>query len=150
MPTLIQNKKIYLNYEILEKFDAGLDLRGHEVKSLRNKQGSLEGSHVRARGGEVFLVGAHIPPYQMANTPKDYDPYRTRKLLVTKKEIAEIAKAEGTKGLTIVPISLYTKGRHIKLSLGIARGKKKYDKRETLKKKDTRRDIERELKERMR
>jgi len=146
MPTLIQNKKVHLNYEILEKFDAGLELRGFEVKSLRNKQGSLEGAHVIIRGNEAFLVGAHIPPYQTANAPKSYDPYDNRKLLLTKKELAELAGAESQKGLTIAPISLYTKGRYVKLSLGIARGKKKYDKRETIKKKDTARDIERDIK----
>ncbi len=146
MPTLIKNKKIYLNYEILDNFDAGLELYGFEVKSIRNKQGSLEGSYVRVRGGEVFLVGANIPPYQQANTPKDYDAYRVRKLLITKKEITQITTAEKTRGLTLVPISIHTKGRNIKLYFGVARGKKKYDKREDLKKKDSRRDVEREMK----
>jgi len=146
MPTLVQNKKVHLNYEILDKFDAGLELRGFEVKALRNKQGSLEGSHIIVRGNEAFLIGAHISPYQPANAPNDYDPYRNRKLLLTQKELAELAGAESQKGLTIAPISLYTKGRNIKLSLGIARGKKKFDKRETIKKKDTQRDIERDVK----
>lgn len=150
MPTLVQNKKVHLNFEILDEFEAGLELHGFEVKALRNKQGSLEGSHIIIRAGEAFLVGAHIPPFQPANTPKTYDSYRPRRLLLAKKELAELGSAEATKGLTIVPISLYTKGRNIKLSLGIARGKKKYDKRETIKKKDTRRDIERDLKERLR
>ena len=148
MPTLIQNKKVNLNYEIMEKYDAGLSLRGYEVKSIRNKHGSLEGSYIIVRGNEAFLIGARIPPYQASNTPAGYAPYRNRKLLLTKKEISELSGFEKKKGLTIIPIMLYTKGHNIKLSLGIGRGKKKYDKRETIKKKDTLRDVARELKER--
>ena len=146
MPTLIHNKKVHFDYEILEEFEAGIELLGFEVKSLRAKRGSLEGAHVTIRGGEAFLINAEIPPYQPSNTPKDYDPKRRRKLLLTKKEISLLAGKEAQKGLTLVPISLYTKGRHIKLSFGIARGKKKYDKRETIKKRDTERDVARELK----
>ncbi len=147
MPTLIKNKKVYFDYEILDKFDAGIELFGYEVKSLRNKRGSLEGTHATVRGNEAFLIGMDIPPYQPANAPKDYNPRRNRKLLLTKKELSELAGKESQKGLTIVPISLYTKGRNIKVSLGVARGKKKYDKRESIKKRDTQRDIERELKQ---
>jgi|SRR3989344_2004463 len=146
MPTLVENKKAYFNYEILEKFEAGIELVGLEVKSLKGKHGSLEGSRVLARGDEAFVVGMHIPPYQPSNTPKDYDPLRNRRLLLTKKEIDVILGAESKKGLTVVPISLYTKGRKIKISVGIARGKKKYDKRETIKKRDMERDVARELK----
>jgi len=147
MPTLLKNKKVHFNYEILDQFDAGIELSGIEVKSLRNKRGSLEGSHVIVRGDEAFLVGADIPPFQPKNAPKGYDSRRTRKLLLTKKEISELSGKEKQKGLTIVPISLYTKGRNIKLSLGVARGKKKYDKREDIKKRDTQRDIVRDLKQ---
>jgi len=147
MPTLIQNKKVYFDYEILDKFDAGIELFGYEVKSLRNKRGSLEGTHITVRGNEAFLIGMDINAYQPANAPKDYDARRNRKLLLTKKELSELAGKESQKGLTIVPISLYTKGRNIKVSLGVARGKKKYDKRETIKKRDTQRDIERDLKQ---
>ena len=147
MPTLIQNKKVHFNYEILEKFDAGIELFGYEVKSLRNKRGSLDGAHITVRGNEAFLINADIPPYQPANTPKSYDSRRNRRLLLTKKELSELAGKEKQKGLTIVPISLYTKRRNIKLSLGVARGKKKYDKRETIKKRDTQRDMARELKQ---
>ncbi len=147
MPTLIQNKKVYFDYEILDKFDAGIELFGYEVKSLRNKRGSLEGTHITVRGNEAFLIGMDINAYQPANAPKDYDPRRNRKLLLTKKELSELAGKESQKGLTIIPISLYTKGRNIKVSLGVTRGKKKYDKRETIKKRDTQRDIERELKQ---
>ncbi len=147
MPTLIQNKKVHFDYEIMDKFDSGIELFGYEVKSLRNKRGSLEGTHITIRGNEAFLIGMDIPPYQPANAPKDYEPRRNRKLLLTKKELRELAGKESQRGLTLIPISLYTKGRYIKVSLGIARGKKKYDKRETIKKRDAKRDIERDLKQ---
>ena len=146
MPTLVQNKKAGLNYETLETFEAGLELLGPEVKSLREGQGSLEGAHVVVRGGEAYLVGAHIPPYQPGNTPQGYDAERTRKLLLTQKELATLSVNEEKKGLTIVPLSVYTKNRKLKLQIAIARGKKKYDKREDLKKKDAKREIDRSLK----
>jgi len=144
--SLIQNKKVYLNYEIQETFSAGIELFGFEVKSLRKKQGSLEGAYIIARGNEVFLIGATIPPYQPTNTPDNYDPARNRKLLLTKKEIERLSSFEKQKGLTIVPISVYNKGIKIKIEIGVAKGKKKYDKRESIKKKDTERDLKRTLK----
>jgi SsrA-binding protein len=143
---LIQNRKAYFNYEILEKIEAGIELLGFEVKSLKKGQGSLEGSHNTVRGNEVFVINMQIPPYQPANTPKDYDPVRNRRLLLTKKEIGQLAGAEGQKGLTVVPLSVYNKGRKLKLEIAIVRGKKKYDKRETIKKHDTEREIRRSLK----
>lgn len=143
---LVENKKAYLNYEILGELEAGLELLGGEVKSLRAGQGKLEGAHAIVRNGEAYLVGAHVPPYQAANTPAEYDPDRTRKLLLTKPEIAKLAEFEGQKGLTIVPLRVYNKGRNLKLSLGIARGRKKYDKRAVLKERDTKREIDRSLK----
>jgi len=143
---LINNKKAHFNYEILEKIEAGIELFGFEVKSLKKGQGSLEGSHATIRGDEAFLVGMQIPPYQPANTPGDYDPSRNRRLLLTKKEITGLEKIENQKGLTIVPLSVYNKGRKLKIELAIARGKKKYDKRETIKKRDTEREIKREIK----
>jgi len=138
---LVENKKAHLNYEILEEYEAGLELLGPEVKSLRNKLGKLDGSHITVRGGEAYLIGASIPPYQSGNTPADYEPMRNRKLLLTKKEIAILGAHESQKGLTIVPLSVYNKGRRIKLEIGLAKGKKKYDKRESLKKKDLRREL---------
>lgn len=146
MSALIENKKAFFNYEILEKFEAGLSLRGFEVKSLRNKQGSILGSRVIIRGGEAFVVGMEIPPYQPANMPKEYEPQRTRKLLLKKNEIKYLLGKGEERGLTIVPIRVYNKGRVIKMEIGIARGKKKYDKRETIKKRESKRKIERELK----
>ncbi len=144
--SLISNKKAHFNYEILETYTAGIELFGYEVKSLKKGQGSLEGSHVTVRGAEAYIVGMFVPPYQPANTPTDYDPYRNRKLLLHKKEIEVLGKVENKKGLTIVPLSVYNKGSKIKLDIASAKGKKKFDKRETLKKRDSDRDIARDLK----
>jgi len=144
--SLIQNKKANFNYEVLEKFEAGLELLGFEVKAIKNKQGNIDGAYVVIRGGEAFLIGADIPPYQGKNTPASYERIRNRKLLLTKKEIARIADEETKKGLTIVPISLYNKGVKIKVELAIVRGKRKFDKRETIKKRDSDREIRRTLK----
>ena len=143
---LIRNKKATLNYEIMETFEAGIELLGFEVKSVRNHQGSLEGAHVVVRGNEAFIVKSTIPPYQPGNMPKDYDAERPRRLLLNKKELSELSGAESHKGLTVVPISMYNKGRVIKVSVAVVRGKKKYDKREDLKKRDTERELRRSLK----
>src|SRR3989338_4859856 len=144
--SLIVNKKAGFNYEFLEKMETGIVLAGFEVKSLKSGRGSLDGAYVSVRNGEVFLVHAHIPPYQAVNTPKEYDQYRDRKLLLNKKEIAHLVGFEKQKNLTIVPISVYNKGGKIKVEIAIARGKKKYDKRETIKKRDIEREIGRSLK----
>lgn len=146
MSSLIQNRKAHFNYEILERIEAGIELLGFEVKSLKGGQGSLEGAHIIMRGNEAFVINMQIPPYQPANTPKDYDPIRNRKLLLTKKEIIDLGKKEGQKWLTIIPLSVYNKGKKVKLEIAVVRGKKKYDKRETIKKRDTEREIERDLK----
>src|ERR1700751_1097595 len=111
---LIVNKKAGLRFEILKPFQAGIELSGAETKSLRNRQGSLEGARVLVRGGEAFLVGMSIPPYQVANMPEDYEPEKNRRLLLKKDEIAEIADAESKKGLTVVPFEVYNAGRYIK------------------------------------
>ena len=145
--SLITNKKAHFNYEILDTYSAGIELFGYEVKSLKKSQGSLEGSHVTVRGNEAYVVGMFIPPYQPNNTPKDYDPHRNRKLLLKKNEIIDLAKVEGMKGLTIVPLSVYNRGDKIKLDIATAKGKKKFDKRETLKKRTADRDIERDMKD---
>lgn len=146
MADLIKNKKVYFNFEITKEIEAGIQLHGFEVKSVRKKQGSLDGSYVIIRGNEAFLIGAYIPPFQPANAPETYDPERVRKLLLNSDEISELIGLEKQKGLTIVAISMYNKGRNLKVKIGIAKGKKKYDKREDIKKKDTKRDIERTLK----
>lgn len=146
MTYLVENKKARLNYEVLEEYEAGLELFGGEVKALKNKQGSLEGSRVVIRSGEAFLLGFHIPPYQPNNTSLDYDPERTRRLLLTKKEIEELTGRGEQKGLTIIPISVYNKNRWLKVKIALVRGKKKFDKREDIKRRDVERDIGRHLK----
>ncbi len=145
---LIEHKKVRLEYELLEEYEAGLELLGLEVKSLRARHGKLEGAHIVVRDGEAYLVGATIPPYQPSNTPKEYDPARTRKLLLTQKEITALSGFEGQKGLTIVPISVYNKGSNLKLRIAVARGRKQYDKRAVLKERDSKREISRTLKNR--
>jgi len=146
MSDFIKNKKISLNFKILEEYTAGIELLGFEVKSIKAKKGSLEGTHITVRGGEAYLIGSFIPPYQTNNTPKSYDPHRNRKLLLTKKELHDLKAFESHKGLTIVPMSMYNKSNLIKVRIAVAQGKKKFDKREDIKKKDMSRDIERQLK----
>jgi SsrA-binding protein len=109
---------------------------------------SLEGAFIIIRGGEAYLINSNIPPYQAKNAPSDYDPLRNRKILLTKKEISELAGSEKNKSLTIVPISVYNKNRKIKVEIALVKGKKKFDKRETTKKRETDREIRREIKER--
>lgn len=146
MSTYISNKKAHFNYEILETFEAGISLFGYEVKAIRAGRGKLEGGHVVIRGGEAFLVGVSISYFQEANTPKGYDTERTRKLLLSKKQLKELERGGEQAGLTIVPIKLYNVGRNIKLEIALVRGKKKADKRESIKKRDVKRDIDRILK----
>ncbi len=146
MASYAENRKARFNYEIVEKYEAGIELVGTEVKSVRGGQMSLEGAFVIVRGGEAYLINANIPPYQPKNAPKDYDPLRNRKLLLTKKEISELAGNEKNKSLTIVPISVYNKNRKIKIEISLVKGKKKFDKRETIKRRETDRDIRREVK----
>jgi len=146
--TLLENKKAYFDYEILEKFEAGLELRGGEVKSLRLKQGSLAGSRVIIRGGEAFLVGMSIVPYQPNNisgSPKEGEEQRTVKLLLTKREIDYLSGKAEERGLTITPLKLYNLGKKIKAEIALVRGKKKHEKREKIKKRETERMIRREF-----
>ena len=138
---LVENKKLRLTYSVSETYQAGIELEGSEVKSLRARLGSLEGSKVVIRGGEAFLVGAYIPPYQPANTPKNYDEHRTRRLLLTKEEIALLAQAEEKSDLTLHPISLYTKGSFIKCDVAVCKKLHKHDKREKVKEEISRREM---------
>ena len=147
MANYAENRRAKFDYEILEKYEAGIELLGVEVKSVRGGQMSLEGAFVIIRGDEVFLINANIPPYQPKNAPADFDPLRNRKLLLTQKEIKELTKKEHT-NLTIVPISVYNKGRKIKLEIALVKGKKKFDKRESIKKRETDRNVRRELRDR--
>ena len=146
MSVLIDNRKAHFNYEILDKYEAGIELFGYEVKSIINGRAILAGAFAIIRGGEVYLMGMQIPPYQVGNTPAGYDPQRTRRLLLNKKQIRELAEQDSKKGLTLVPLSLYSKGRRVKVELGVVKGKKTFDKRETIKKRDTDREIRREYK----
>lgn len=143
-----QNKKAGFDYEILEKFEAGLVLNGQEAKSIKTRGLNLAGSYVMVRPDGVFWVGANIPAYQPANAGADYREERSRRLLLSKIEIKHLNGIAAQRGLTFVPLRLYTKGRYedygkIKLEFGVGRGKKKFDKRETIKK----RDVDREIKQ---
>lgn len=146
MPSLIQNKKARFHYDIIETLEAGIELLGYEVKSAKKGQGSLDGAYILASEKGAILVNSFIPPYQANNTPGGYDPRRKRRLLLTKGELGQLAKTANTKGLTIIPLSLYSKGNLVKLSLGIARAKKAFDKRQSIKKREDERHIDRVLK----
>jgi SsrA-binding protein len=139
---LLESKKLHLTYVISDTKEAGIELFGFEVKSLRKKQGSLEGAKVIVRGGEAFLVGAYIPPFQPANTPKSYDSYRTRKLLLTKVEIFDLYALEQSKTLTLTPYSLYLKNNLIKCAIAVCKKKNSQDKREDIKKDISRRELQ--------
>lgn len=146
---LADNKKAYFNYNILETFEAGISLLGTEVKSIRAGHMGLKGAYVVINAkGEVALIGASISPYQPKNAPQDYRPDRSRKLLLRKKEIDYLIGKSHQKGLTFIPLRVYNKKGKIKLEFGIGKGKKEFDKREVVKDRDTKREIERELKSR--
>jgi len=141
------NKRARFDFDILETFEAGLALLGTEVKSIRAGRAKLEGSYIVVRGDEAFLVGASIAAFQPVNTSKSYDPERSRKLLLSPKELAIIYRQTEQAHLTAIPLSLYNKGRYIKLEFAIARGKKQADKRESIKSRDVKREIDRTLKQ---
>lgn len=146
MKVLAENKKAYFNYEILEKFEAGLVLNGQEVKSLKTRGVNLLGNYVIIKDEELFWVGAVIPPYQPKNAPGNYDAERTRKLLLEKSEIRRLIGKSKERGLTLIPLRVYTRNAKIKLEFGLARGRKKVDKREEIKRRETEREIQRALK----
>ena len=139
------NKKAFFNYEILEKFEAGLRLLGGEVKSLKNNHYSLQGAYVTLQNEEAWLMRATIAPYQPKNMAAGYNPERPRKLLLNKKELRYLQGKTKEKGLTLVPIKVYNKHGQIKMEIGLAKGKTKSDKRDVLKKRIADRDIQREL-----
>jgi len=146
MATFAENRKAYFNYDILEKFTAGIELLGLEVKSVRAGKMALDGAYAIVRGGEAYLINSQITPLQPKNAPADYDERRNRKLLLTKKEIAHLANIESKQNLTIVALSVHNVGRKIKVTLGIGRGKKLHDKRESIKRRDSDRELRRTLK----
>ena len=153
MKALAENRKVKFDYTVLETIEAGIVLSGFEVKAVKSGKMNLTGSYARIKGNEVWLINSSIQPYQPGNTPKDYDPERTRHLLLTSKEIKRLTGKEHESGLTLVPLRAYIKGRlpagrHglVKLELGLGRHKKKTDKREVIKKREADRDINRALK----
>lgn len=143
---LLQNKKATHEYEIEKTYTAGVVLSGPEVKSLRNKSGSLTGSFIKSIGGELVLLNAQISPYKFADNT-EYDPKRTRKLLLRKREIVALIAALEQKGRALVPLSFELLGNKIKLRFGLGRGLKAYDKRAKMKERTMKRDIARQMKE---
>lgn len=148
MTTFVRNKQAGFNYTVKDTFEAGLSLTGNEVKSIKNGHGSLSEAFVVEEENQLYLIKAYLPPYQPGNANDAHNPYRKRKLLLRKTEIARLVKAKQVEGLTLIPIRLYNKGRLIKLEVALARGKKKSDKREAIKKRDVDRDLGRKLKNR--
>ncbi|HRY82390.1 MAG TPA: SsrA-binding protein SmpB [Candidatus Moranbacteria bacterium] len=147
MSILAINKRANFDYTILEIYEAGLALFGHEVKSIKTKHVSLKESFVTIHGRELYLTNAHVPPYVHAGQINNYNPTRPRKLLVKKSEIKHLIGKARTQGLTLVPIKLYTKRCLVKLEFGLGKGKKEYDKREKIKKREDERNIKRTLKD---
>jgi len=146
MPTYAVNKKATFDYEILDTFEAGLVLTGQEVKSIRGKHINLKGSFVSFHNNEAFLNNAHISKYKFDGITKDYDPDKARKLLLSKKEIDLLRGKTMEKGLTVVALSVYTRGSKIKVKIGIAKGKKKHDKRKSIKDRENKKDMDRAVK----
>ncbi|EAG9428192.1 SsrA-binding protein SmpB [Listeria monocytogenes] len=142
-----QNKKARHDYAIEETFEAGIVLQGTEIKSVRNARVNLKDSYARINKGEIFLHNMHISPYEQGNR-YNHDPLRTRKLLLHKKQISRLIGETKESGYSIVPLKMYIKDGYAKVLIGVARGKKKYDKRQDLKQKEAKRDIERAFKER--
>lgn len=140
-----ENKKGLFDYNILEKFEAGVVLFGQEVKSIKTGHINLAGSYVALKQGEPYLVGVKVPPYQPNNVGADYNENRERKLLLNKKEIDYLIGKSSQKGFSLVPLKIYEKHGRIKLEFGLAKGKKKYDKKEKIKKRDIDREVSREL-----
>ena len=139
------NKKAYHDYFILEKYEAGISLVGTEVKSLRVGKCSIKEAYVRIENGEVFVVGMNISPYEQGNI-FNRDPLRVRKLLLHKSEINKLIGDTAEKGITIMPLQVYFKDGRAKIEIGLAKGKKNYDKRQDIAKKDARREVERDFK----
>lgn len=143
---LAKNKKAYFDYDILETFEAALVLTGQEVKSAKNGQINLKGTYINFHGNKPGIVNMTISKYKSAGQLPDYDPNRWRQILLHKRQIAYLKGKSTQKGLTIMPLKVYTNGRLIKLEIGVGRGKRKYDKREALKRRDQNKEIRRTLK----
>ncbi len=146
MQVYSENKKATFDYEIIEKYEAGLVLQGQEVKSIKTGHMHLSGSYVVIRGQEPYLIGAKVPAYQPKNAPVNYNPEQSRKLLLNKKEIDYLAGRVNERGFSLIPLKVYQQNGRIKLEFALARGKKKYNKKEQIKKRDVEREINRNLK----
>jgi SsrA-binding protein len=144
---IVKNRKATFNYDVKDSYLAGIALLGHEVKSIRLGEIDLKGAYVTVHNNEIVLTNAHIKPYKYADIPSSYDPDRSRKLLLNKAEVERLITAKQN-GLTIVPLSVELQGKYIKLRIATARGKRKADKRQTIKARDIGRDIQRDLKSR--
>ena len=147
--TITTNRAARHEYFVLETYEAGIELYGTEIKSIRNGSVNLKESWVDIQNGEVFVYGMHISPYEMGNI-FNRDPFRVRKLLLHRKEINKLMGKIKQEGLTLIPLSLYFKKQYVKVELGLCKGKKLYDKRESMAKRDAKRDIDRAMKERIR
>ena len=145
MKSLAYNKRAVFDYELMEKYEAGLVLLGTEVKSVRAGHMSLRGAFVTIHNNQAYLTNAPIPPWQPSNTPESYDPVRPRRLLLKKIELAQLMSTRQAGGLTIVPIRVYNKGPNLKLEIALARGKKQFDKKQVKKELDIARDVDRLL-----
>ena len=147
MAIVTQNKKAFFDYSIDETVEAGIVLTGTEVKSLRDGKANLKDSYVIIKNNEAFLLNCHISPYTHGNI-MNHDPLRTRKLLLHKKELEKLQGKTAQKGYSLIPLKIYFKGSHAKVEVGLARGKKQYEKRDTIKKKEADREIQRAMKSR--
>ncbi len=145
MNIVCQNRKAYHDYHIEEKVEAGIALLGTEVKSLREGKGNLKDSYVLAKDSELFLINCHISPYSHGNIT-NHEPLRTRKLLLHKKEIERLRGQIAQKGYSLIPLKIYFKGSFAKVEIGLAKGKRQYEKRDAIKKKEADREIERAMK----
>lgn len=147
MPTLAFNKRASYDYELLDRYEAGLVLSGQEVKSIKTGHISLKGSFVTLKGNEVYLTNALIPPYPFAGEILGYDSNRSRKLLLKKSEIRSLIGKVRVNGLTLVPIRVYTKRKLVKLEFAVAKGKKSFDKRQSIAKREDKRKMDRALRQ---
>ena len=146
MNIIAENKKAYFNYQILETFEAGIELRGYEVKAIKTGRANIAGAFATIKDNQIWLTNSDVPPYQPKNTPADYNSKRPRRLLLKRSEIKYLIGKMKSDRLTLVPLKLYTKGPLIKVELGLGKGKRKYEKREVIKKRETQREIQRTLK----
>jgi len=147
MKIFSENKKGTFDYEIIERYEAGIVLFGQEVKSIKTGHINLSGTFITIRTGEPYLIGVKVPPYQPNNTGADYNQERDRKLLLNKKEIDYLIGRSKEKGFSLIPLKVYEKSGRIKLEFGLAKGKRKHDKKEKIKKRDIEREVNRELSE---